>query len=92
MAELKHTVIVAAKYRCKRCDEIHDCVDEALECCAPGVAEVFLCPVCGEAHEGAIEALSCCDCELSGETEDVLESQLVSKAGLEQAGQVRLFP
>lgn len=90
--ELKYTAIVAAKYRCNRCGEIHDDVSDALECCAPGATEVFLCPVCGHAHEEILSAVECCDCELSGEAEVELEFQLVSKAELEQAGQVRLFP
>jgi len=90
--ELKYTVKVAAKYRCNGCDDIHDYENDALECCAPGAIEIFLCPVCGQMHEEVIAAMNCCDCEPAGEAEVELDFQLVPKAVLEQAGQVRLFP
>jgi hypothetical protein len=39
-----------------------------------------------------VAAMNCCDSEPSGEAEVELEFQLLPKAVLEQAGQVRLFP
>jgi rubredoxin len=91
-AKLKYTVIVVAKYRCKRCDEIYEHSSDALECCAPGTTEVFLCPVCNQAHEEVIAAMNCCDSEPMGEAEVGLEFQYVPKSVLEAGGQVRLFP
>lgn len=45
---------------CGKCDEQHDYEDDARECCAPEVYEIYVCPVCDKEHDYWGDAFRCC--------------------------------
>lgn len=47
-------------WKCSSCDEIHDDEDDARECCAPDVWEMYGCPECGKVCDEEEQALGCC--------------------------------
>ena len=54
-------------WRCKECSEVHECKDDALDCCPPLEASgkhdqdpPILCPVCGADHAEHRLAVDCC--------------------------------
>ncbi len=52
-------------WKCGECNGVHDFEDEARECCAPAIYEVYCCPICKEVHDDEDDALKCCDEEAS---------------------------
>jgi len=74
------------KYKCCECDETHDYVDDARECCAPRVEEAFLCPICQAPHNEEVDATDCCGFDPDGPPPPP------SAVELEAAGQLRLLP
>lgn len=74
-----------SKYKCPRCDELHDDYDEALECCELNIAEVWLCPVCQDQFGDEEMAIECCGVDPDGPPPPP------TAAELEAAGQTRLF-
>lgn len=48
-------------WQCSSCNEIHDDEDDARECCAPEIYEIYGCPGCGKVHEEEHQAISCCE-------------------------------
>ncbi|MBS1143389.1 MAG: hypothetical protein H6R14_795 [Proteobacteria bacterium] len=73
------------KYQCCECGDIHDDEDDARECCAPRIKEVFVCPQCKEVFDDEDEAIECCDLPEGFE----IRPSLIE---LEAAGQMRLLP
>jgi len=47
-------------YRCGLCDEVHEHEDQAQECCAPRVSEVWVCETCESTNWCLAEADACC--------------------------------
>lgn len=78
---------IEVKYRCNECGDLHDLEEDAQECCAPTVSEVFLCPTCSKAHGSEDDARSCC----MPDDVDPLRCAMATPAQLEAAGQERLF-
>lgn len=72
------------KYRCEECGEIHEEESEAVECCQPGVTEIFQCSVCHATFDDDEVAEEHC-WEHSDDEPDV-----PTPAELEAAGQQRL--
>lgn len=54
------TAKIETLYRCGECREVHDCEDDARECCAPEIIEVYACPICGTIHDEESAAGECC--------------------------------
>lgn len=75
---------LAAKWQCCECDEVHDYEEDALECCRPGIREIYECPVCADIHDCSGDALACCGHDPDG------PPRPPTAAELEAAGQMRL--
>lgn len=73
------------QFRCNACLELHDDYEDAKDCCAPGVDEVFVCPVCCGEYLSEEDALDCHETP-----EDFVP--LPSPRQLEKYGQRRLLP
>lgn len=58
---------IKSQWKCGECGFLHDWEENAVECCAPMVTEVFLCPICKEEHGDEDDALDCCDKEIAEE-------------------------
>lgn len=75
-----------SQWRCGDCFTLHRYEEDAVECCAPEVSEIFPCPQCGEHHFEEEEALECCDMDPDA------PPPMASPQERERAGQLRLFP
>lgn len=58
---------IEPKWKCGDCGHVHDDEEDARECCAPAIHEVYLCPICNEAHDDEIDAIKCCDEDAANE-------------------------
>ena len=75
------------RWRCDECDEVHDCEDDAVECCRPRVVQGYGCPTCGGFYLSTDEAF---DCHLEA-NQDPDAPTRTNPYELEAAGQERLF-
>ena len=78
---------IDAKWQCRRCLLVYHEEADAIDCCSPGIARVYLCPVCQKPHKSAPKAESCCLATSSGL---VIDSSGLSHEDLERLGQARL--
>lgn len=76
--------IIAPKWKCPDCGELHDDEYDARECCPPQVWAAFVCPICTEEHRDEIAAIDCCGFDPDAPPPPP------SAAELEAAGQMRL--
>lgn len=76
--------ICVEKYKCGKCDELHEYEEAAMECCAPEVEEVtrWKYEDCDAEYDDITEARLCCW--------DGVTVFLPTPAELEAAGQKRL--
>lgn len=72
------------RYRCDECGDIHEDEDNARECCAPTISEVYQCSVCHAKFDDEDEA----DKHCLDHDED--QPDVPSHAELEAHGQQRL--
>ena len=52
---------IEVMYRCTGCDDVYSDEEEAINCCQPGVNDVFVCPSCHGLLNTEAEAVACCD-------------------------------
>ena len=53
--------IIAPKYQCPDCGDLHDDNYDAEMCCPVEVHKLYICPICDEGHMTEQEAIKCCD-------------------------------
>lgn len=75
-------MVIAPKYKCGNCGDLHEFEAAALDCCVPSVLPVYVCPICEDWHLEERDALLCCQRD-----DPALRP---SAAELEAAGQMRL--